>query len=150
MVHPTLKKGVISSYFGNRASGFHPGIDIVQGLGSPIYAAFAGVVTIASVYGGYGNLVEITSNNGIKTRYAHLSRILVNKGQSVRAGQKIGLEGSTGYSTGSHLHFEIIKNNVAIDPLPYLKTATLKENNNNTNIILLAIGIYFLYENKII
>lgn len=153
MIHPTLNRGVISSGFGMRNGMMHEGIDIVQGLGSKIYASYPGIVTIAGTYGGYGNLIEIKSSAGITTRYAHLSQINVRVGQNVNAGQVVGLEGSTGYSTGSHLHFEIRKNGIALDPLPYLKSASTNINqaqSKNKNILLLAIVILYMYKNEII
>jgi murein DD-endopeptidase MepM/ murein hydrolase activator NlpD len=92
---------------GNDYWGGHLGIDIAAGLGAPILAADAGVVTMAQSYGGYGNMVMIDHGNGYITVYGHLSQINVVSCQGVAAGQLIGLAGSTGNSTGPHLHFEV-------------------------------------------
>ena len=92
---------------GNEYWDGHLGIDIAAGLGAPIWAADAGVVTMAQVYGGYGNMVMIDHGNGYITVYGHLSQINVVPCQGVAAGQLIGLAGSTGNSTGPHLHFEV-------------------------------------------
>lgn len=120
----------ISSYFGNRSNPFgggggaenHTGIDYPGPTGTPIYASSAGKVIHAgwSQYG-YGQLVKIDHGNGFETRYAHLNKIDVSVGQTVQAGQKIAEMGTTGRSTGPHLHFEIRKNNTPVDPLKYLK-----------------------------
>jgi murein DD-endopeptidase MepM/ murein hydrolase activator NlpD len=103
---------------GNDFWSGHPGIDIAAGLGAPVWAASAGVVTIAQGgwNGGYGNVVMIDHGNGYLTVYGHLSQINVVPCQGVASGQLIGLAGSTGNSTGPHLHFEIRQNGVAIDP----------------------------------
>ena len=103
---------------GNDFWSGHPGIDIAAGLGAPVWAAAAGTVTIAQGgwNGGYGNVVMIDHNNGYLTVYGHLSQINVVPCESVSAGTLIGLAGSTGNSTGPHLHFEIRQNGVAVDP----------------------------------
>ena len=103
---------------GNNFWSGHPGIDIAAGFGVPVWAASAGTVTIAQGgwNGGYGNVVMIDHNNGYLTVYGHLSQINVSACESVSAGQGIGLAGSTGNSTGPHLHFEIRQNGVAVDP----------------------------------
>ena len=102
---------------GNNFWSGHPGIDIAAGLGAPVWAA-AGTVTIAQGgwNGGYGNVVMIDHNNGYLTVYGHLSQINVSACEGVAAGQGIGLAGSTGNSTGPHLHFEIRLNGAAVDP----------------------------------
>lgn len=92
---------------GNNYWSGHLGIDIAAGLGAPVWAASAGVVTMAQAYGGYGNMVMIDHGNGYITVYGHLSQINVVPCQGVSAGQSIGLAGSTGNSTGPHLHFEV-------------------------------------------
>ena len=97
----------------------HSGIDIPGPAGAPIAASAPGVVRFAGWSGGYGNLVTIDHGNGMETRYGHLSRLAVGAGARVAAGQRIGLMGSTGLSTGSHLHFEVRANGRATDPLPY-------------------------------
>jgi murein DD-endopeptidase MepM/ murein hydrolase activator NlpD len=100
---------------------YHLGVDIANSIGKPVYAADDGYVMLAGTdTWGYGQQIVLNHGNGFKTRYAHLSKILVKAGQSVKRGEKIGLVGSTGRSTGPHLHFEIIKNGVAIDPTLYL------------------------------
>jgi len=100
---------------------YHYGIDIANRIGTPIYAADDGYVMLAGQdTWGYGLQIVIDHGNGYKTRYAHLSKILVTGGQIVKRGEKIALMGNTGRSTGPHLHFEIIKNGVRVDPTLYL------------------------------
>ncbi|WP_071515378.1 peptidoglycan DD-metalloendopeptidase family protein [Geitlerinema sp. PCC 9228] len=115
-------KGVLTSGYGWRWGRMHRGIDIAGPIGTPIVAAASGVVTEAGWNsGGYGNLVEIQHSDGSLTLYAHNSRILVGKGQRVEQGQQVAEMGSTGYSTGPHLHFEIHPpGQGAVDPLAYL------------------------------
>lgn len=125
----------ITSGFGYRRDPFngraamHAGIDFKGPVGSPIFAAAEGRVTFAGWRGGYGRAVEVTHPNGLMTRYAHLSRIDVKPGQLVKAGATLGGLGSTGRSTGPHLHFEVRINDRAINPRPFLETApdVLKE-----------------------
>jgi len=116
--------GRISSRFGSKESirtSSHKGLDIAAPNGTPIYAAADGVVKRAeNTSGGYGKLVVIDHGNGIETYYGHCSRILVKAGQTVTAGDKIAAVGSTGRSTGNHLHFEIRKNGSQINPQKYL------------------------------
>jgi septal ring factor EnvC (AmiA/AmiB activator) len=110
--------GRVSQEFGHNG---HPGIDIFAPLGTPIWAAKGGTVIYAQMNdGGYGNLVLIDNGGGIVTAYAHQSQILVSVGQSVSQGQTIGLEGSTGNSTGPHLHFEVRVNGSVQNPRNYL------------------------------
>ena len=122
-----LSGGRISSYFGRRksptagASSYHKGLDIATPTGSSVYASSGGVVTSAGWNGGYGYAVVIRHPDGHSTRYGHLSKILVSVGQSVSQGQTIAKSGSTGVSTGPHLHFEIIENGTQVDPLPFLQ-----------------------------
>lgn len=115
--------GPMTSPFGprclNGVCGFHPGIDIGVGYGTPIKAAAAGTVIYASVLGGYGNLIVIDHGGGLSTAYAHQSSFAVTGG-SVSQGQVIGYVGSTGYSTGPHLHFEVRVNGKPVNPLSYL------------------------------
>jgi murein DD-endopeptidase MepM/ murein hydrolase activator NlpD len=100
---------------------FHTGIDMVEPFGSPVYAADDGVVAlVGSSSSGYGNYVVIAHSGGFDTLYGHLSTALVKVGQTVTQGTVIGLEGSTGNSTGAHLHFELRVNQVPVDPTPYL------------------------------
>ncbi len=112
--------GYISSKMGHRWGKMHKGIDIARPSDRTIKAADNGVVTFAGKDGGYGNKIEISHNNGMVTHYAHLASIDVNVGDVVESGSKIGVMGSTGHSTGLHLHFEVIKNGKLVDPLSYL------------------------------
>ena len=117
-------EGVITSRFGNFESirsSSHKGIDIGAPNGTPIKAAADGTVTFAgSTSGGYGNLVVISHGNGIETYYGHCSKVYVTKGQTVSAGEVIAAVGSTGFSTGNHLHFEIRKNDSQVNPELYV------------------------------
>ncbi|MDJ0694943.1 peptidoglycan DD-metalloendopeptidase family protein [Mastigocoleus sp. MO_188.B34] len=114
-------KGVLTSGYGPRWGRMHRGIDIAAPTGTPIHAAAAGVVKKAGWNrGGYGYLVDIRHPDGTITRYAHNSKLLVKKGQQVQQGQKISLMGSTGFSTGPHLHFEIRPNGRATNPMAFL------------------------------
>jgi murein DD-endopeptidase MepM/ murein hydrolase activator NlpD len=100
---------------------FHTGIDLVEPFGSPVYAADDGVVAlVGSSSSGYGNYVVIAHSGGLDTLYGHLATAVVKVGQAVTQGQPIGLEGSTGNSTGAHLHFELRINQKPVDPSPYL------------------------------
>jgi murein DD-endopeptidase MepM/ murein hydrolase activator NlpD len=116
----------ITSLFGNRVDPFfgklamHAGIDFRQKTGSEVHATGAGIVIHAGTAGGYGNMVEIDHGNGITTRYGHLSKILVKEGDTVEAGDLIALSGSTGRSTGPHLHYEVRRDGVAVDPMRFL------------------------------
>ncbi|KHF40084.1 M23 family metallopeptidase [Halalkalibacter okhensis] len=112
--------GYISSYQGNRWGRFHRGIDIARPSNYNILAADNGTVTFAGTQGGYGNLVRINHNNGMETLYAHLASIDVSVGQTVSKGQKIGVMGQTGNSTGIHLHFEVYENGQLKNPMDYL------------------------------
>lgn len=113
--------GRITSAYGRRHGGRHTGLDIDGYKGEPVGAAASGVVTSAGWGGGYGKMVVIKHNNGLVTRYAHLSKIEVSVGQSVDRGDLVGLVGSTGHSTGSHLHFEVISGGSFQNPTKYLK-----------------------------
>jgi murein DD-endopeptidase MepM/ murein hydrolase activator NlpD len=112
--------GPVVSGYGMRWGRMHEGIDIAAGLGTPIRAAAAGTVIHAGWLGGYGNLVVLDHGDGLATAYAHASAILVGVGQSVAQGETVSLVGSTGNSTGPHLHFEVRVNGTAVDPLLYL------------------------------
>ncbi len=119
-------KGWLSSRFGYRRSPFtgkkefHRGIDVATRMGAPILAPADGVVTFVGRDGGFGRTVTIKHGYGLKTKYAHLKDALVKKGQHVKRGETIALVGSTGRSTGPHLHYEVHLNNVAVDPLRYI------------------------------
>lgn len=119
----------ISSGFGYRAdpftggAAFHAGLDFRGPQGAPIYAAAKGKVTFAGIREGYGNCVEIDHGNGLTTRYAHMSRFRARPGQRVNAGDVIGAIGSTGRSTGPHLHFEVRVNDRPVNPRPFLEAA---------------------------
>ncbi|MGO4889045.1 peptidoglycan DD-metalloendopeptidase family protein [Anaerobacillus sp. MEB173] len=112
--------GYISSYQGTRWGRFHKGIDIARPSNHNILAADNGTVSFAGWDGGYGNKVIINHNNGYSTVYAHLSSIDINVGDTVGSGQKIGVMGSTGNSTGVHLHFEVYKDGNLKNPMDYL------------------------------
>lgn len=112
--------GLITSRFGSRWGGVHTGLDIAGPVGTTVTATAAGVVTFTGWNGSYGNLIKISHGNGIETYYAHLNEITVTESQQVSAGEKIGEMGSTGNSTGSHLHLEIRVNGVAQNPQNYL------------------------------
>ncbi len=111
--------GPVTSEFGPRWGGFHPGVDIAAPFGTPIQAARDGVVIFAGWNGGYGNFVLIDHGGGIVTGYAHQSRLAVTRGQTVHQGDVIGYEGSTGYSTGPHVHFEVRINGTPQNPRNY-------------------------------
>ena len=99
---------------------FHEGLDFMAEVGTPIYAAASGIVVVAERQPEYGNIVKIDHGDGIETRYAHASRILVKPGQRVEKGQEIAEIGNTGRSTGAHLHFEVRLNGAALDPRKFL------------------------------
>ncbi len=115
----TSNYGVRSDPFNGRAR-MHKGIDIPGPVGTPIYATADGIVSRSEWMNGYGNLVEIAHGNDTQTRYGHMSKLLVGANERVRRGQLIGLMGSTGRSTGSHLHYEIRIAGAAINPLPFV------------------------------
>jgi murein DD-endopeptidase MepM/ murein hydrolase activator NlpD len=121
-----------SSNFGYRIDpftgqhAFHDGVDFPAGAGTPIVAAASGKVVFADVHPEYGKLVEIDHGNGLVTRYAHASRVIVRPGDLVMAGQRIATVGSTGRSTGPHLHFEIRLKGVAQNPARFLESAHIR------------------------
>jgi len=113
-------QGPMTSGFGQRWGRLHAGIDIGAPTGAPILAARDGVVSYAGVMGGYGNIIVVDHGGGMTTRYAHQSRLGASVGQSVNAGDQVGYVGSTGNSTGPHLHFEVRINDQPQDPVGYL------------------------------
>jgi murein DD-endopeptidase MepM/ murein hydrolase activator NlpD len=121
-----VQEGWISSYFGRRADPFtgytatHKGLDFAGTEGSKVSAVGAGLVTYAGDRSGFGEMVEINHGNGLVTRYCHNEKILVKQGDMVRKGQDVALMGSTGRSTGPHLHFEVLKNGTQVDPLRFV------------------------------
>lgn len=123
-----LAGGYISSYFGTRANPFdgysrdvHPGIDIAADYGTPVYAGADGYVVHAGWYYGYGKYIKIVHDYGFETAYGHLSSIDTSAGRNVKKGELIGYVGSTGYSTGPHLHYEVIRYGKQVDPMRYMK-----------------------------
>lgn len=119
-------EGWISSPFGYRTSPFtgirelHKGLDISSALGTPVYAPARGVVKRCGRDGSYGQSIDLNHAGGLMTKYAHLHRIIVKKGQTVTRGELIGYVGSTGRSTGPHLHYEVRLNGVAVNPMRYI------------------------------
>ncbi len=120
-------EGMITSPFGWRihpifgTREFHTGLDIANRAGTPVRAAEGGIVRFVGWMGGYGRLIIVTHANGLETSYSHLSAMLVALGQRVGRGQVLGRMGSTGWSTGPHLFFEVRRNGVAVDPTPFLQ-----------------------------
>jgi murein DD-endopeptidase MepM/ murein hydrolase activator NlpD len=121
-----VREGYISSYFGERMDpfngeeAFHKGIDFASDAGTDVLAVAAGIVTWAGPREGYGNLVEVNHGNGYVTRYAHAARALVAVGDQVERGQAVAVVGSTGRSTGPHVHFEVLRDGRQIDPMVYV------------------------------
>lgn len=105
------------------SASMHPGIDMAAPTGTPVYASADGVVSRAERTGGYGNLVQLEHGKGLETRYGHLSRVVVRDGQHVHRGELVGLIGSTGRSTGSHLHYEVRIDGRAVNPMPFLQVS---------------------------
>lgn len=124
-----VKSGWISSYFGRRVDpftgrmSFHPGIDFAGKKGSAVLAVASGVVVYSGKRYGYGNLVQINHGNGYATRYGHCMKLLVKVGDKVKKGQEIALMGSTGRSTGPHVHFEVLHNGRAVNPARYVQAS---------------------------
>ena len=122
-----LRTGYIASQYGNRhdpidgSPEFHPGIDFDANLGDDVLAVAGGVVSFAGQKSGYGNVIEIDHGNGYVTRYAHNSRNLLSVGDPVRPGDVIAKVGSTGRSTGTHVHFEVWDNGRLVNPNPFIK-----------------------------
>lgn len=141
-------KGTVSSYYGMRHNRPHRGIDIPLTTGDTVRAAFDGIVRISETTentGGYGNLVVVRHLNGLETYYAHLSKLLVIENETVRAGEVIGLGGSTGHSTGPHLHFETRFKGKAFDPERVIdfETGALRDENFTVKRVYLDINSRF-------
>jgi murein DD-endopeptidase MepM/ murein hydrolase activator NlpD len=125
--------GYYSSNFGyridpfNGRSAFHTGVDFIASAGSAILAAAGGVVSVAELHSEYGNMIDVNHDNGLTTRYAHLSKIRVKAGDVVLKGQHIGDLGGTGRATGPHLHFEVRENGVPLNPNRFLHFARAQE-----------------------
>ena len=121
-----VQDGWISSYFGRRADPFtgysavHKGLDFAGPEGTKVTTVAAGLVTFSGERSGFGEMVEINHGNGLATRYCHNEKVLVKQGDMVRKGQEVALMGSTGRSTGPHLHFEVLKNGSQVDPLRFI------------------------------
>ena len=121
-------QGYISSYFGARPDPFtghsarHTGIDIATPRGTPVHAVAEGMVTFAGIRNGYGKVIEIDHGNGYMTRYAHNSKLVAHPGQRVRVGDVVADAGSTGRSTGSHVHFEVWYKGRVVNPLAYVRS----------------------------
>jgi hypothetical protein len=121
-----LKGGFLTSRYGRRMDpftgriAFHHGVDYFARTGTPVMATADGVVTMARRNGNFGLMIEVNHGNGFKTKYGHLSRILVKRGHKVKRGEIIGLVGNTGRSTGPHLHYEVMFNRDHRDPLNYV------------------------------
>lgn len=128
-IRPTgrpVTQGYISSYYGERMDpfdgeeAFHKGVDFAADAGADVLAVATGIVTWAGPRAGYGVLVEVSHGNGYVTRYAHNSRVLVKVGETVERGQAVAAVGSTGRSTGPHVHFEVLRNGGQIDPIAFV------------------------------
>ncbi|MBB3824617.1 murein DD-endopeptidase MepM/ murein hydrolase activator NlpD [Xanthomonas arboricola] len=121
-----IRNTYITSGFGGRAdpfdggSAFHKGVDFHANVGDPVMSVADGVVSYAGVRGGYGNVVEVDHGNGYVTRYAHNSRLVVKVGDLVRAGQQVARAGSSGRSTGAHVHFEVWADGRVVNPRKFL------------------------------
>jgi len=116
----TDRFGLRSNPFGGGSAEYHDGLDIASPWGAPVVAAGSGIVSTAGFQSGYGNLVVVEHGSGLSTAYAHLSRIEVKVGEEVRRGDQIGRVGSTGRSTGPHLHYEVRIGETAVSPARYL------------------------------
>lgn len=136
-----------TSSFGVRSDPFrgtaamHAGVDIPGALGTPVYATADGIIGRAGWAGGYGNLVEIEHGKGIQTRYGHCSKLLVAPNTRVKRGQLIALMGSTGRSTGSHLHYEVRVDGRAVNPIPFMQQSEyLAEVQKHSDTAKVALG----------
>jgi murein DD-endopeptidase MepM/ murein hydrolase activator NlpD len=122
-----VESGYISSLYGQRTDPFdgnqasHHGLDFAGAPGTQVFAVADGIVSSAGLDGGYGRLVEVTHGNGYVTRYGHNAKLLVRPGQTVKRGEPIALMGSTGRSTGTHLHFEVLHDGRPVNPLSFIR-----------------------------
>ncbi|HUG04716.1 MAG TPA: M23 family metallopeptidase [Steroidobacteraceae bacterium] len=122
-----VESGYISSLYGQRTDPFdgnramHSGLDFAGAPGTRVLAVADGIVSHAGPDGGYGRLIEVTHGNGYVTRYAHNAKLLVDPGQTVKRGDAIALMGSTGRSTGTHLHFEVLRDGRSVNPLSFVR-----------------------------
>ncbi len=133
-VFPTPANANLSSHFGARRRRFHYGLDLSLPTGNPIYAAFDGVVRVSVYNKSYGNLLVVRHHNGLETYYAHLSKRIAKVGDTVAAGDTIGLCGNTGRSYGSHLHFEIRYMGAALNPEHVIDVAKRELISNTLNL----------------
>lgn len=121
-----VRRGYLSSAYGTRQdpfngrAAFHAGIDFAGARGDPVVAVAAGVVTFAGVRPGYGRVIDVTHGDGYVTRYAHNERLSVKVGETVTRGQQVAVMGSSGRSTGPHVHFEVLRNGRPVNPLAYI------------------------------
>lgn len=121
-----VKRGFISSYYGDRQDpltghgAFHTGLDFAGNLNDPVVSVGAGIVTFVGEQPGYGAVVEVTHGDGYVTRYAHNGRIVVKQGDTVQRGQTVAMMGSSGRSTGPHVHFEVLRAGRPVNPLTYI------------------------------
>ncbi len=146
-----LRTAEFTSGFGVRSDPFrhgaamHPGIDLAAPYGTPVYATADGTVLRAGWNsGGYGNLVEIDHGRGIVTRYGHMSKVIVSEGQHITRGQQVGYVGSTGRSTGNHLHYEVRIDNSPVNPIPFMRSTdylmAMKKAGNSGSMDQVALG----------
>lgn len=110
----------VGTPFGERAGSLRPGVDLMAPVGSGVYAAHGGTVTLARWYGGYGYCVIVDVGNGVQLVYGHASKLMVAEGQHVDSGQLVALSGNSGYSFAPHVHFEVRVNGAATDPVQYM------------------------------
>ncbi|OJJ16759.1 hypothetical protein BKI52_33160 [marine bacterium AO1-C] len=163
LIHPLKNKGVVTSTYKQRGNHFHTGIDLAAGVGAKIVAAASGIV-VQSTSGctagyqrcnkGLGNYCVIDHQNGYYTAYFHFTNLYVKVGQKIQAGEQLGTEGNTGYSFGSHLHFELridlnlVQKEGSIDPYPYLfdgKELPDTQNNFLLEIVAVILVVGLLY-----
>ena len=146
-----IQTAEFTSGFGSRddpfhhGAAFHPGIDLAAPYGTPVYATADGTVLRAGWNsGGYGNMVELDHGRGILTRYGHMSAVLVHEGDRVTRGQQIGRVGSTGRSTGNHLHYEVRIDNSPVNPIPFMRSTdyllAMKRAGGNASMDQVALG----------